>query len=303
MAQETERESGWKYLQPADLKRLHNLQFAARLMVEGIYQGRHRSPYHDFSAEFADYRPYSPGDEIRTVDWRAYARTDRYYVKLFRKETDQTSYLVVDTSRSMGFAGGDGVTKLEYASYLTAALSYLMIRQGDKSSLTLGSDALGTFLPAGGTMRNLQNILRTLEKAAPAGNTGLATVLRTLFGIAPRKGMLIVFSDFLEEPGPLFSVLSRFVHRGFAVLLFHLLTDEEMNLPDTDSALFQDMESPLMVAAEPDAIRQAYRAEILAYLQEIEGQAKARRIHYHLALTSTPYHRTLETYLAARQRL
>src|SRR5438552_14188543 len=127
----------WKYLQPADLRRLRNFQFAARLVVEGFYQGRHRSPYHDFSAEFADYRAYTPGDEIRALDWRAYARTDRFYIRLYRKETDMNCYLLVDKSASMGYSGEANTTKLEYSSYLAAALAYLMVQQGDKTSLAL----------------------------------------------------------------------------------------------------------------------------------------------------------------------
>src|SRR6476660_5696269 len=131
-------EAQWKYLQPRELRRLRNFQFAARLIVEGYFQGKHRSPYFDFSSEFADYRPYTPGDEIRAIDWRAYARTDRFYIKLFRKETDMSCTVLVDKSSSMAFKGeGEWLTKLEYASYMAAALSYLLIRQGDKAGLAL----------------------------------------------------------------------------------------------------------------------------------------------------------------------
>src|ERR1041385_2802771 len=134
-----------RFLQVAELRRLRNLQFAAKLNVEGFFQGKHRSPYHDFSAEFADYRPYTPGDEIRSIDWRAFARTDRYYIKLFRKETDMNCYLLLDTSNSMAYRGESDVSKLEYSSYLVAALAYLVTRQGDKVSLALGGNRLQSF--------------------------------------------------------------------------------------------------------------------------------------------------------------
>jgi uncharacterized protein (DUF58 family) len=290
----------WRFLQTGDLRRLRNFQFAARLVVEGYFQGRHRSPYFDFSSEFADYRPYVPGDEIRAIDWRAYARTDRYYIKLYRKETDMNCYLLVDKSRSMAFQGGNGVGKFEYAGYMAAALSYLMLRQGDKAGLALGDESLRTFIPPGGTQQNLQRILTTLEQTEPSGTTGIGSTLQTLFGVIKRRGLLVVISDFLDDPDRLFSALSMFTHRGFTVLLLQVLTDDEIHLPSVDNALFQDMESAATVSAEPELIRRAYEKEIQAFLGGIEGQAKARRIHYHLATTSTPYYEALESYLTTR---
>jgi uncharacterized protein (DUF58 family) len=291
-----------RFLQVGDLRRLRNLQFAAKLVVEGFFQGKHRSPFYDYSAEFADYRPYTPGDEIRAIDWHAYARTDRYYIKLFRKETDMNCYLLADISRSMAYQGDAGLSKLEYASYLIAALAYLITRQGDKASLALGNNALRSFIPAGGTPQNLQRILVTLERATPEGETGLANTLKNLFGAIRRKGLLIVVSDFLDDPDQLFSSLSMFTHKGFSVLLFHVLSEEELRLPNVESALFQDMESDLFAVAEPEAIRIAYQAEIEAFLHSLETNAKARRMHYRLATTSTPYYDALEAYLTVRNR-
>jgi uncharacterized protein (DUF58 family) len=294
--------TGWKYLQPADLKRLRNFQFAARLVVEGFFQGRHRSPYYDFSSEFADYRPYTPGDEIRAIDWRALARTDRYYIKLYRKETDMNCYLLVDKSNSMGYRGDEPLTKLEYASYLAAALAYLMIHQGDKASLALCDDAVRTFIPAGGTHQNLQRILTTLERNRPGGPTRLAHALQSLFGMLRRRGLLVIVSDFLDDLDQTFSALSMFAHKGFAILLFQVMTDAELNLPHVGNALFLDVESPASAAAEPDAIRAAYQAEVRAFLAEVAGKAKARGIEYQLAGTGEGYHKALEAYLSARTR-
>ncbi len=298
----------WKYLQPKDLRRLRNLQFAARLVVEGYFQGKHRSPYYDYSSEFADYRPYSPGDEIRAIDWRAFARTDRFYIKLFRKETDMNCYLLVDRSASMGYcdSGGaaqDELTKLEYASFMAAALAYLMIQQGDKAGLSLGDETLQTFLPASGTRPSLQRMLVTLERATPGGKTALATTLQTLFGVIRRKGLLVVISDFLDDTPAVFSALSMFAHKGFSVLLLHVMTDSELNLPDVDNALFLDPESAATASAEPDDIREAYQAEIAAFRHELESNAKARKMHYQLARTSEPYANALEAYLSTRARV
>jgi uncharacterized protein (DUF58 family) len=298
------QKAGSKYLRIEDLRRLKSLQFAAKLVVEGFYQGKHRSPFYDFSAEFADYRPYTPGDEIRSIDWRAYARTDRHYIKLFRKETDMSCYLMVDTSNSMAYRGvnPESPSKLEYASYMAAALAYLIIQQGDKASVALGGEKLENFVPAGGTPQNLQRILIALERAAPAGQTGLAATLKGLFGATKRKGLLVVISDFLDEPDQIYSALSMFLHKGFAILMFQVLTDDEMLLPPLDSALFEDMESSAFVSAEPNSVRVAYQAELQAFLHEMESKAKARRIYYQLATTSQAYHAALEAYVSVRRR-
>jgi uncharacterized protein (DUF58 family) len=292
----------WKYLQPADLKRFRNFQFAAKLIVEGYFQGRHRSPFYDFSSEFADYRPYTPGDEIRAIDWRAFARTDRFYIKLFRKETDMNCMVVVDKSNSMAYRGEAPISKLEYASYLAAALSYLMIRQGDKAGLALIDDQLRKFVPPGGTTLTLQQMLVSLERIGPGGPTQLASVLEVIFGIVKRKGLLIVISDFLDDMARVFSALNMFAHKGFSILLFHTLTDDEINLPMAANALFRDPESSREVAVEPDAIRAAYQQEMQSFLSEMESNAKARRMHYHLATTDAPYHHALEAFLTARPR-
>ena len=299
----SETQSRWKYLQPADLRRLGNFQFAAKLIVEGFFHGSHRSPYYDFSSEFADYRPYTPGDEIRAIDWKAFARTDRYFVKLYRKETDMNCYLLVDKSASMGYAGEAGFSKLEYASYLAAALAFLIIRQGDKASLALGDTGLRQFIPAGGTVNSLQRILVSLERTKPEGETRLAETLETLFGVIKRKGLLVVISDFLDDTDRVFKSLGMFAHKGFATLLFQVLSDEELHLPRVENALFRDMETPATASAEPDTIRSAYQAEIGAFLRDIEMNAKARRMHYQLAATSSPYHSALEAYLTARTRM
>lgn len=299
-------EKNRQYLQPADLKRLQNFQFAAKLVVEGYFHGKHRSPYYDFSSEFADYRAYVPGDEIRAIDWHAFARTDRFYIKLYRKETDMNCYLLLDKSNSMGYQGDNPrgtLSKLEYSCFLAAALSYLMIHQGDKASLAVSDDALRAFIPAGGTRLNLQRILTTLERTTAGGETRLADALQTLFGLVKRKGVLIVISDFLDDTDRVFSALNMFAHKGFAVLLFQVLSDAELHLPQVDNALFCDVESMATAAVEPDAIRSAYQAEIAAFLQEMATNAKARRIHYQLATTADPYHKALEAYLTARTRL
>lgn len=327
-----------RFLRPEDLRRLQGLEFAARLVVDGFFSGRHRSPLYDTSAEFADYRSYAPGDDVRALDWRACARTDRDYIRLFRKETDMACHVLLDTSHSMAFRGvpeevidyggasgrfqtpslpadvrrrGRGsvtrreppVSRFEYGGYLTAALCYLMIRQGDRAALALGSARLETFVPPGGTFTHLYTLLSHLETRRPHGDTDLARTLREHFALAGRRGLLVVISDFLQDPDPLFQALSMYTHRGWRVLLFQTLTEMEMELPGGEGPLrYLDAEGPGFAEADPDALRTAYRAELDAFLQTLESQAKARRIHYMRIMTSTPYDRVLERYLSGRGR-
>jgi uncharacterized protein (DUF58 family) len=320
-----EEKAGARLLRPEDLRRFENFHFAARVVVEGFYAGRHRSPFHDAAAEFADYRPYVPGDEIRALDWRAYARTDRDYVKLFRKETDMRCHLLLDVSRSMAFSGEDAaadpprrrwwqrpntqhptpntLSRFEYAAYLAAALCWLIIRQGDKASLALGASELRTFVPPGGTITHLHRLLLTLEQTRPSGPTRISAVLHSLFALARRRGLLIVLSDFLEAPGPLFAELSRYAHSGWQVMLFHILTEAELELPGGDGTVrYLDAESHAFAEAHPNALRPAYKAALRDWLDTLETQAKARRIQYARLTTATPYDRALERYLTVRAR-
>lgn len=323
-----------RYLRPQDLRRFENFQFAAKMVVEGFYSGRHRSPFHDRSAEFSDYRPYVPGDEIRSLDWRAYARTDRDYIKLFRKETDMRCHVLLDTSRSMAFRDEAGLiaqttprptlwdrfrrksntpaemvpmpptaalSKFEYSAYLAAGLCYLMIQQGDKASLALGAAALHTYLPPGGTITHLFGMLSHLERTQPEGETALAVAVRNLFALTRRRGLLVVISDFLEEPDPLFDALAMYTHRGWQILLLHVLTETELNLPGNGPQNYLDAESPLRLNADPESLRAAYQSELQAWLQTLETHSKACGIHYARMTTATPYDQALERYLTARQ--
>lgn len=291
-----------RFLRPQDLQRYRSLLFAARLIVEGSYAGRHRSPYYDFSAEFSDYRPYVPGDEIRAVDWKAVARTDRLYAKLFRKETDMSVCLVIDQSASMGFAGEAGISKFEYCAYLAAAIAYLMLQQGDRPGLALCGSSVQGYRPPGGTLRHLHALLADLERASPAGPTDLAGSLCAIFPLLRRRGLLVVLSDLLEAPEDLFRVLAMYTHRGFAVLLMQVLAEEELRLPWPGAARFVDPEGPGVLHVEPDSVRVAYQLELARHLDVLREGAKARGIHYQLVSTGTPFSQALSGYLTSRGR-
>lgn len=296
----TDLEPRGKFLNPHDLARLRNLLFGARLIVEGFYAGRHRSPFHDLSSELADFRPYCPGDDVRRLDWKAFGRADRLYVKQFRKETDMRGYLVVDTSASMAFRGSESLSKFEYGAQIAAALAFLMLRQGDRPGLALCAESLQSYVAPQGAMRSLYSLLHALEGVEPTGRTRIAAGLRALLPIARRRGLLIVLSDFLEDPADIFDALAMYTHRGFAVLLLQILTDDEIALPAGGPFRFYDSEEPRSICANPAAVRDGYRRELERHLHTLRSNALARGMSYMLLRTTVPYVEALSAYSAKR---
>lgn len=300
----------WKYLSPRELRGLKNLLFTARVVVEGAYAGRHTSPYKGSSSEFVDYREYHPGDEIRSIDWKAYARSDRPFIKLFEKETDMNGYLLVDGSASMGFGGPDyrrylpdpGPSKLEYACCLAASLAYLMVKQGDKVGLTLFDERITDHRPPGGTFPHLYNLLNALEARKAGRRTSVARALREAYALHRRRGLLMVISDFLDEPRDIFQALSLYTHRGFEIILFHVVHRHEWDLPALDSVEFVDAESGESITAAPRDLAAAYRKKMEDFVATLAGMARARNIDYRFTHTATPYSAVLRRYLLRRAR-
>jgi len=304
----TARGKEWTYLRPKDLKALKNLLFAARIIVEGVHSGRPKSPYRGSSPEFVDYREYNPGDEIRSIDWKAYARTDRYFIKLFEKETDMNCYILVDKSASMGYGGpayrellpSDEVSKLDYACFLTAALAYFMVKQGDNISLSLFDTRLARHIRPGGTFPHLYQILNALERQKAGDRTAISRILEEAYPLVRRRGLLIVISDFLDEPEAVFRALDRYRHRHFEIILFHVLHQYEFELPPIDRVKFVDAETGETIASRPADIRESYHAEMRGFVQALSADARARNINYNFITTETPYDEALRKYLLNR---
>lgn len=301
----------WKYLTPGDLRNFKSLLFTARVIVEGVFAGRHKSPYRGASAEFIDYRQYHPGDEIKTIDWRAYARTDRYYVKLFEKETDMNAYIVLDASASMRFGGrrewpllpSRELAKFEYACCLAASLSYLMIKQGDKVGLTVFDQAVRKHIAPGGTFAHLYKLLDVLESQEPRRRTSLPKVLKDIYALCRRRGLLIIISDFLAEPREIFRALNLFRHRNFEIILFHVLHQYEVELPPLASMNFIDAETGERVTVSTADIRAEYNDQMRNFIDTMASLARARNVDYNFVNTATPYHESLQKYLLRRSRL
>ncbi len=300
----------FKYLKPRDLRSMKNMLFAARAIVEGYYSGRHRSRFKGNAPEFVDYRQYNPGDEMRSIDWKAYARTDRHYIKLFEKETDLSATILLDVSASMAFGGTVnrpalpfcGLTKLEYGSYLAAALSYVLIKQGDKAGLVLFDQRIRRHIPTGGTVRHLYSLLDALEATKPGGHTSAAAALRKAFTLFKQRGVLIIISDLLDEPDEIFSALSMYTHRGFEIVIFHLLHENEVQLPDVANANFVDAETGGSITIQPKDVAESYGALLEAFRSDIEARCRARNITYTFMTTETPYPEVLGRFLAHRGR-
>ena len=281
-------ESRFKYLRPEDIRKLAGYEFAPKAVVEGYYSGRHRSHTRGPSTEFRDYRQYAQGDDLAWIDWRVHARTDRYYVRTFEQETNMDCHIFLDSSASMGF--GAAPSKLEYASFFSAALAYLVMRNTDRVSLLMFDDALREFVPPGSTTRHLHGILNRLERNAPGNRTSIATALRKAFPLLRQRGALIVVSDFFADPAATFEALSPYLHRGFKVSLFHVLAPEELELPGRGLLAFIDMETGSRVVAHTDSLRRRYAETMQAHIGGLRELAVRRGVAYTVARTDTPFY-------------
>ncbi len=280
-------DGGYRYLQPDDIRKLASFEFAPRALVEGYLAGRHRSRDRGSSIEFRDYRPYVPGDDLALVDWRVYARSDRHYIRTYEQETNMECHIFLDSSGSMEF--GDGLTKLEYASFFAAALSYLVVRNNDRVSLQIFDQEIREFFPPGSTRSHLHNLLNALERNTPGNLTSLAAALRRSYPLLRRKGTLIVISDFFDDAAAIFAALNPYIHRGFRIHLFHILAPAELELADRGLVTFLDMETGRRITAHTDNLRDLYKGAVQDHVRHLRQLANRRSIDYTLASTETHY--------------
>jgi len=282
-----------RFLDLAAMEALRHVRLKPRGAAEGTFAGPHKSHYRGTAVEFADYREYTPGDDIRLVDWKVFARTDRHYVKLYDAERNLLTYLIVDKSGSMEFTGAIARTpsKLEHAARLAAALGYLVVREGDEVGLSLADAGLHSHLPAAASWAQLNRVLDALQKARPEGQTDLAACLEQVFTRVRRRGVLVVLSDFLGITPAFWKALDLFRRSRFDVILFHIAHPEELELPALSAARFIETEDGKgYFNAEPDTIRALYRKRFDAFLAEIKGGCQARGCDWYLAKTSVePY--------------
>ncbi len=290
-----------KYSDPEVLAKVAGLSLRARRVVEGTISGLHKSPFHGFNVEFAEYREYSPGDDLRRLDWRVFGRTDRYYVKQFEEESNLRATLVLDASASMRY-GAEGATKFDFAARLAATLATLLVGQQDPVGLALFDSQERKLLPPAATQAQLVRIISELENARPDRQTELGSVLQTLCEQVRKRGMIVIISDLLTDLGAFYDGLSRLQYRGHEIIVLHVLDSDELELPFSDLVLFHDIEGAEELFAEPWAFRRAYREAMQEFVTGVKSTCGARGIDYLLMRTDQDLGDSLSHYLHARDR-
>ena len=290
-----------RFLDPAVLARLGTLELKARTIVEGFLSGLHRSPFKGFSVEFAEYRQYMPGDDLTTIDWKVYARSDRHYVKKFEEETNLNCHIMLDVSASMGYGSG-AMTKLEYGACLAASLAYLMNRQRDAVGLTAFDDRIVSMMPASARPGHLRNVLLTLDRLTLGQRTNVSKPLHQLADSLSKRGMVVLISDLLDDPEQVIRGLKHFQFRGTDVIVFHVLDVDEMQFPFERATRFEDLETSEEVTAVPAVVRGHYLEAMTGLIDRYRRELGAAGIDYHLLETSQPLEMALLAYLSTRSR-
>jgi len=295
-------ESYQKYLIPEVLAKLKQIDLKAKLVVEGFLSGLHRSPYKGFSQEFAEYRVYMPGDEPKRIDWKVYAKTDRYFIREYEEETNLKAYILLDASGSMGYASGK-VTKLEYASYLAASLAYLLIKQRDSVGLVTFTSKLDDYVPPRSSPSHLPVILKKIDKIKPGGDTNLANTFHQLAEKIKRRGLVIILSDLFDNKDNVLSALRHFRHKKHEVLVFNILDKNELDFSFGQPMILRDLETSKEITLDPRVIRKDYHKTVNNFFSDFKRRCREHLIDYHQILTNMPLDRALFDYLEKRSRL
>lgn len=290
-----------KYLKPEVINQIKRLDLRAQFVVKGFLQGLHASPFHGFSVEFSEHRRYTHGDDPKDIDWLVFAKTDKYYVKKFEAETNITGYLVMDLSQSMGFTHRQELTKFDYAICLAASLCYLMVYQQDPVGLVTFDQKLRDVIPPKSKRTQLGNILAHLTNLKPAGQTDIAKSVTQLAAMLRHKSLVMLFSDLLQEPGPVFQALRRLRHRGHDVILFHILDEAEVHFPYEGMTEFEDPETQEKVVVDATSYRRDYHSEIEAFRAMYRQECFQTGIDYVPLDTSQQFDKALLEYLSSRR--
>jgi len=287
------------FLDSAVLARLSRLTVQARIPVIGSVTGIHKSAHRGSSIEFAEYRKYVPGDDTKHVDWRVYARSDRFYMKEFEADSNLRCYLVIDSSASMGFSEKHG-SKFEYARKLAATLAYLLIHQGDAVGLLCFSDKVLTDIPPRHAPSHLRNIFNTLAETAPSGKTELLHTIHNLAEKIRQRALVIIFSDFFTSVEPLLDCFQHMRFRKHDLAVFHLLDRQELDFSFDRPIRFMDMESNFSMITDPPVVQGGYRKELHKYLTDIKRGCEEFNVDYQRVFTDTDYEKTLASFLLQR---
>ncbi len=281
---------------------LDSISMKAKMVVEGYIIGQHRSPYHGFSVEFAEHRSYESGDEVRHIDWKLYGKTNRLYVKRYEEETNLRAHLILDTSKSMTYTSG-GVSKLEYGSYLLAALSYLMISQQDAAGVVLFDESIRSFVPPKSTPSHLNTLLNVLDVKSPGVDTKIEPVLHEMAERIKKRGLVIIISDLFDEPKNIMNGLKHFRHSKQEVILFHILDRNELEFDFNTRTKFIDMESGEEITTDPWHVQNDYKNLIKGLQDYYKSECRLNLIDYVPLFTDDSLDKGLSEYFNKRKRL
>lgn len=291
-----------RFLHPEAIGRIARLDLRARHVVEGFLAGIHKSPYFGQSIEFLQHRQYAPGDELRHVDWKVWAKQDRFYVKQFEEDTNLRATLVVDVSRSMSYGSGP-LNKYEYGATVAASLAYLVLRQQDAVGCVAFDEAVRTKVPQKTKRSHLNSIIQALDASAPREKTDIGAILRTVAEAYPRRGLIILISDLLVDRTGLFKGIKLLRQHGHDVLVFHIMDDDELDFQFSGPTRFEGLEIDEQLACNPRALREGYLESLNAYLDEVRHGCAKNGVQYKLVRTSEPLDGALATFLTDRRQM
>ncbi len=292
--------SGARFLDPRVLARIDNLELLARTVVDGFINGLHRSPYLGRSLDFAEHRAYMPGDDIRRIDWRLFGRTDRFYVKEFEADTNANFSVILDISRSMAYAS-EGISKLDYARYLAACLSYFSRQQRDRVGMVSFDDDIVDFVPP--SAKHLDIVLHTIDKVEPGGAGELGTPMLKIAESLNRRSILVLISDLYEEPEAVLKAMNDLRSNGSDLMVFHVLDPAELTFPFDQPGNFEDLESGERVQVIPEYLRGEYRELVDEHIATLSRLMGENRIDYYTFDTSQPLDYALFRYLSRREKM
>ena len=291
------------YFDPAVISQLKGLTVRARRVVEGVMLGMHRSPFRGISTEFVQHRNYVPGDDLRHLDWKVYARSDRYFIKQYQQETSLSCHFVLDASESMSYAGGTPLTKFDYAATLLASFAHLVIAQQDSVGLTLFAEKVRTTMPGRSTFGHLTNLIATLENVTASGLTHIGGSLGPVAGQLKRRSLIVLLSDFLDDTEPFAYGMNRLRYDGHDVIVLHLVDPWEKDFPFAGPSILEGHEKSGRLVCDPRDLRAIYLEERQAHVEAIKALCRGLHYDYQEIVTSEPLDEALATLLHAREAL
>ena len=291
-----------EYLNPSVINKIDNLSLRAKLVVEGFIIGMHKSPYHGFSVEFSEHRPYGFGDEIKYIDWKLWGKTDRFYIKQFEEETNLSCHLILDKSLSMDF-GSDDLTKFQYSKSISAALSYLMIKQQDAVGLTTFDEKINTIIKPKSKASHLNLLLKTMHNSSTGGETNISNLLHGLAESINKKGLIILISDLLDDEHKVMESLRHFRYKGHEIIVFHIVDPKEKDLDYNQNINFIDLESNYNIIADSRLVKENYNKAFQKFSDYYKNECLRDKIDYNLVSTSDSLDKTLLKYLIKRSQL